>query len=179
VVGAHGLRGLLRIHCFGADPEALLGITRLRLVPSEGDEPGREFEVRSVAPGRRGELRMALAGVTDRDAAEALRGRRVQVDPGQLPELPEGEVYAYELVGCRLEGEDGTPVGTVREIWSTGAPDVLVVDGADGGEHLVPAALLREVDVAGRRAVVEVLPGLLEGPEGPRDSDGPNRPDRE
>jgi 16S rRNA processing protein RimM len=52
----------------------------------------------------------------------------------------------------------------VKEIWETGAHDVLVVEGEDGRRVLLPAAreFLREVDVAGRRVVIDVIPGLLD-----------------
>jgi 16S rRNA processing protein RimM len=134
------------VRCFGAEPEVLERVPRLILAgePGEAGE-GQEvsYPVESVAPGRRGELRVALEGVKDRDAAEALRGRRVLVEAAELEALPAGEYYGYQLVGCRIEGQDGAPVGTVREIWETGGPDLLVVEG--------------------RRAVVELVPGLLDG----------------
>jgi len=165
-VGAHGLRGQLRVRCFGAGPEVLEAAPRLILV-GEGDEPGAGLEVcypvESVAPGRRGELRVALEGVQDREAAEALRGRQVLVETSDLEALPAGEYYGYQIVGCRVEAQDGTPVGTVREIWETGGSDLLVVEDEGGREQLLPAALLQEVDVEGRRAVIELLPGLLDG----------------
>ena len=63
-----------------------------------------------------------------------------------------------------MEAEDGTPVGVVTGIWETGAPDVLVLEAEGGGERLLPAALLRRVDVEARRAVVELLPGLFDEP---------------
>jgi 16S rRNA processing protein RimM len=142
------------------------GIPRLILAgePGEGGE-GQEvcYPVESVALGRRGELRVALEGVEDRDAAEALRGCRVLIEAADLEALPAGEYYGYQIVGCRIEGQDGEPVGTVREIWETGGPDLLVVEGEGGREHLLPATLLREVDIEGRRAVVELTPGLLDG----------------
>jgi 16S rRNA processing protein RimM len=163
VVGAHGLRGQLRVRADGA--ETLDGVGRLVLRNPAGGEP-RAVEVEALAPGRRGELRLTLVGVDDRAAAEALRGWEVWAEVAQLEPLGEGEYYDFELVGCRLEGEDGTPVGTVAAIWRTGAPDVLVVDAPDGRQHLVPAALLRGVDRKARRAVAEILPGLLEGYEG-------------
>jgi 16S rRNA processing protein RimM len=154
------------VRCFGAEPEVLERIPRMILAgePGEAGE-GQEvcYPVESVAPGRRGELRVALEGVKDRDAAEALHGRRVLVEAAELEALPAGEYYGYQIVGCRVESQDGTPVGTVREIWETGGPDLLVVEGQGGREHLLPAALVREVDVEGQRVVIELLPGLLDG----------------
>ena len=52
----------------------------------------------------------------------------------------------------------------VTDIWSTGGPDVLVIESQGGEKHLIPAAesLLLEVDVEGRRIVVDAIPGLLD-----------------
>jgi 16S rRNA processing protein RimM len=63
-----------------------------------------------------------------------------------------------------VEARDGEPIGTVKEIWETGAHDVLVVEGPDGRRVLLPAVgeFLREIDVAGRRLVIEAIPGLLD-----------------
>jgi ribosomal 30S subunit maturation factor RimM len=52
----------------------------------------------------------------------------------------------------------------VTGIWETGAADVLVLAGPDGGERLVPASLLRRVDSGARRLVIELLPGLFDEP---------------
>ncbi len=164
VAGAHGLRGQLRVRCFGDEPEPLLGVTRVTLEPRNEQEEPCIYEVTSVAPGRRGELRLALAGVLRREQAEALRGREVRVDRDQIATLPAGEHYDFQLIGCRLEGTDGALIGTVRGILRTGAADVLVVEDAAGEERLIPAAqaLLEEVDVEGRRIVIEIPPGLLD-----------------
>lgn len=159
VLGAHGLRGALRVHSLADGPEALAGAAQVFL--GEEAERATAYEVLSVAAGRAGELRLKLSGVRHRDEVEALRGLRLWVEAAELAALPEGDYYAFELVGCRVEAEDGTALGVVREIWQTGAPDVLVVEGADGRQRLIPAALLRRVDRAAGRAVVELLPGLL------------------
>ena len=70
IVGAHGLRGQIRVRVLGGDPEELLRIPRLKVGESEGDPAAAEFEVAGAATGRAGEVRMALAGVDDREAAE-------------------------------------------------------------------------------------------------------------
>jgi 16S rRNA processing protein RimM len=88
----------------------------------------------------------------------------VVAEVSQLEALPEGEYYSYQLVGCRVEGADGQLIGTVREVWPTGAVDVLVVEGEKGERQLIPAAedQLRRVDIEARRIVIEILPGLLD-----------------
>jgi 16S rRNA processing protein RimM len=164
IVGAHGLRGQLRVRYFGGEPDHLTQNSAVWVAESEDDPAAVSYEVAEVGAGRRGQVRMALVGVEDRDSAERLRGKLVIVEAAQLSELPEGEYYSYQLVGCRVEGEDGREIGTVREVWSTGAPDVLVVEDEAGVRHLIPAAesLLREIDIDRQRIVIEILPGLLD-----------------
>ena len=163
VVGAHGLRGGVRVRSFTGSVDGLLGLTRVALGRGEDDPDPRPFELRAVAAGRRGELRMDLEGVRTRDDALAHKGLWVFADETELPALGPGEYYGHELLGCRVEGEDGRVVGRVREIWETGGSDLLVVRDDAGREHLLPAALLRRVDRRDRRIVVEILPGLLVG----------------
>jgi 16S rRNA processing protein RimM len=160
VVGAHGLRGAIRVRYFAEGPENLLAVKRVALGRSEADGEALAFDVGAVAPGRPGELRMELIGLRGRDAALALKGRLVLVAPGELATLPAGEYYGYQLLGCRVEDEAGTALGVVREIWETGPSDVLVVED-EGRRHLVPAAFLRRLDAAERRIVVEIPPGLI------------------
>jgi len=159
----------VRVRWLGDGPESLLSASRIVLGTDQDDAGRREYEVEKIGPGRPGEVRLALEGVETREAAEALRGRLVLGKAEDLPALPEGEHYWYELVGCDLETEDGRRVGRVREIWETGAHDVLVVDRDDGATCLVPTAreLLREIDVEARRVVVEDRPGLFDPADRP------------
>jgi 16S rRNA processing protein RimM len=161
VVGAHGLRGGLRVRYFADAAENLLDLKRVALARSEDDTEPQSFDVRAVAAGRPGELRVDLAGLRTRDDALARKGLLVIAAPGELRALGPGEYYGYQLLGCRVEGEDGMAVGILREIWETGASDLFVVADPDGGQRLVPAALLRHFDAENRRIVVEILPGLF------------------
>jgi len=161
LVGSHGLHGDLRLDCMAEAPETLRGVTRVRVEGERPDAPDLLLQVEGLAAHGNG-VRLRLAGIDTRDAADALRGRWVWAQPSQLEPLEHGEFYGYQLVGCELVGDDGTRIGSVRDLWRTGAPDVLVVDGDEGREYLIPAALLRSVDLVARRAVVELLPGLLD-----------------
>jgi 16S rRNA processing protein RimM len=164
VLGPHGLRGGIRVRWLGDGPEDLLRLAEVALGAGPEDAAPRSFPVESAAPGRPGEVRLELRGVGDRDAAAALRGLLVMAESAALAPLPEGEYYWFQFVGCRVEDEQGRTIGTIREIWETGAVDVLVVEGEDGRRRLLPAAedLLKEVDIEGRRIAVEAIPGLLD-----------------
>lgn len=164
IVGAHGLRGEVRVRITGDSGENLLQAEALWLARRIDDPSPRRVRVSSGGSGRSGEIRLGFEGIADRDAAEALKGMRILTEARALPKLPEGEFYWHELVGCRVESESGQVAGLVQEIWETGAHDVLVVVDERGVRRLVPtaAALLRSIDLAARRIVVADLPGLLD-----------------
>jgi 16S rRNA processing protein RimM len=52
-------------------------------------------------------------------------------------------------------------LGKVEEVLDTGADDVYIVRD-DESELLIPAidSVVKEIDIAGRRMVVELIPGL-------------------
>ena len=100
-------------------------------------------------------------------AAHALRGlvrARVLVPATALPPLDEHEFYYHEIEGFRVETADGRQLGEVAETFATGLNDVWVVRGT-GREYLIPviADVVKEIDRAARRIVIDPIPGLLDG----------------
>lgn len=164
IVGAHGLRGEVRVRLAGDSAENLLSADGVWLGRAADDPRARRVALRGGGPGRGGEVRLHLEGVDDRDAAEALKGLRVLLEQAALPALAPGEYYWHELIGCRVESEAGIDAGRVEEIWQTGAHDVLVLRDEQGVRRLVPTAdaLMKHVDLAARKIVVADLPGLLD-----------------
>ncbi len=119
--------------------------------------------VASAAPHGKGLVLVALDGVTDRDAAQALVGARLLVRADELPPPAPDEFYYHEVEGFLVETTEGVPLGAVGETFATGLNDVLVVRGGER-EYLIPviADVIRTIDRAGRRIVIEAIPGLLE-----------------
>jgi 16S rRNA processing protein RimM len=94
-------------------------------------------------------LILRLAGCSDRDAAEALRGQDLLVARAQAPELGEDEWWAEDLEGCTVRDGD-REIGTVRRLLALPSCEVLEVERAAGGEPLlVPlvSAAVRQVDL--------------------------------
>ena len=164
VVGAHGLKGQVRVRYFGDTAANLLQLSEMWLGRARDDARARHFEVHYAGTGRGGEVRLGLEGIGDREAALQLRGLLVMARPEHLAPLPAGEYYWYQVVGCEVVGTDGREIGTVVEIWETGAHDVMVVESEGGERHLLSTAreLMPEIDVENRRIAAETLPGLLD-----------------
>jgi 16S rRNA processing protein RimM len=96
-----------------------------------------------------------IAGVTDRNAAEALRGTRLYVARTALPEPDEDEFYHADLLGMAVVDEAGAAIGTVATVQDFGAGDVLEIRLAAGGTAWLPftRAQVPVVNVAARRLV--------------------------
>ena len=77
-------------------------------------------------------------GISDRSAAEALRGQLVELDRSVLPPLEEGEYYHADLIGLPCVDRDGEGVGTVVAVENFGAGDLLEVEIAGGRRSLIP-----------------------------------------
>jgi 16S rRNA processing protein RimM len=158
---AHGIKGQVSVEVRTDEPE-------LRLAPGAvlATDPASAGPL-TVADGRvhSGRLLLSFAGVSDRNAAEALRGTLLiaEVDPAQTPDDPE-EFYDHQLVGLDVVLADGTRVGELSAVLHLPAQDLLSVTRPDGTEALVPFVheIVPEIDLERRRVVLTPPPGLLD-----------------
>ena len=150
VARAHGVRGRILLAPYNADSEGVERVTRLWI-------GGREFQVARAERVHLGYL-VALRGIDDRNAAEALKGLPVQVDRSELPPPGEDEMYAIDLIGFEVQGEDGKVHGVVEDLEAAGPQDLLKLKGG----ALVPLGLVKEVLSEARRIVIEVPVGLFD-----------------
>jgi len=101
-----------------------------------------------------------LAGIDDRNAAASLIGAEILVAREQFSRAEEHEFFWADLVGLRVETEDGQLLGNVDHLLETGANDVLVVEGQR--RVLVPFVMnevVKRVDIGGGLIVVDWDPG--------------------
>ena len=161
------MRGEVLIKSYTASPQDIASYGLL--VEENGD---RQFEITKARLSKKG-LVATLAGVTDRNAAEALKGVVLCVARDALPEPNEDEYYHADLIGLEVRDEAGTPIGSVVAIQDFGAGELVDIRLAGTrGTVLLPFTreVVPEVDVAGGFVVVCPPPGLLDD-ESPKDSD--------
>jgi 16S rRNA processing protein RimM len=169
VVRAVGLRGLVGV---AGSEGSLAGLACVAVRRGEAAPQARR--VLEARP--QGKLwALALEGVADRTAAEALVGCEVLAERGDLGEAGEGLHYWGDLEGAAVETVTGAAVGRVTGLYATGGVDVLVVTG-ERGEVLIPLAPYVTVDRAAGKIVVDPPQGLLELQEqGQEEKGGPGR----
>ena len=105
-----------------------------------------------------------VAGCSDRDAAQALRGEELLAEGDAAPELGPDEWYAHELVGCAVR-DGAVEVGEVRALRALPSCEVLEVARTAGGDDLLVPLVrdaVRSVD-PGRRSIDVDLAFLGEG----------------
>ena len=130
IAGAHGVQGELRLKLFSDSVESLSRHQTLYV----GGAERRLLSIRES-----GKTAVArFDGISDRSAAEALRGSTVEVERSQLPPLEEGEYYHADLIGLAAVDREGNAVGTVVAVENYGAGDLLEVELADGKRSLIP-----------------------------------------
>jgi len=125
VIGAHGLNGQVRLKVFAEDIGAYKGFNHGALT------------LKSAQAGSNGVI-ARFAEITDRNAAEAMRGTELTVSRASLPPLADGEYYHTDLIGLPAVSSDGTALGSVVLVENFGAGDVLEIERPDGKRFMVP-----------------------------------------
>ena len=155
IVGAHGVRGVVRIKPFTDEPEAVGDYGPV------ADESGRHSYTLTVHGMHKGTVLAEIDGVSDRDAALALKGTRLYVPRDALPETDDAETFYHaDLIGLGVVDRAGTDLGRVVAVQDFGAGDLLEVARPDGTEWVLEFTResVPEVDLAGGRIVADPPP---------------------
>ena len=147
VAGSYGVRGWIKVIPGGGVAEALVAVREWWIAERRYDV----VEARAHSATVIGKL----AGVETREQALSLKGARVAVERAALGEPGEGHHILADLVGLEVRNEQGELLGTVKRWFSNGAQDVMEVAGERERLILWVSAIVKAVDVAGRRIVVD------------------------
>ncbi|MDY6841643.1 MAG: ribosome maturation factor RimM [Pseudomonadota bacterium] len=158
ITSVFGVKGWLKVYSYTDPRDGILNYPDWtldldgKLVPArleEGRRQGRGIVVR-------------LKGINDRDLARTYCGAEIRVSTAELPALPEGEFYWFQLEGLEVFTVDDECLGKVHHLVETGSNDVLVVRATAGSidqrERLIPylpGDVVQGVDQDSRRMVVD------------------------
>ena len=151
VTGAHGVRGIVRVKSFTAEPEDLTAYGPLT------DASGSRTYGVTVKGNAKGQLLAAIEGCTSRNDADAMKGTEFFIDRDLLPETEDAEeFYHADLIGLTAISAEGEDFGMVRAIFDFGSGDMLEVLGPDGkvALHAFTREVVPEIDLAAGRLTI-------------------------
>lgn len=177
ILDAWGIKGWFKVLPHSASPEALFSSRRWYLLPPERSaKPRRPAEAAATedwtqplllrvreAKDHSDSVVASSADITDRNAAESLKGARIFVPRSSFPTPQEGEYYWVDLIGLKVVNREGVVLGEVRDLMATGPQTVLVLHAVEGDktvERLIPfvSAFVDQVDTAARCITVDWQP---------------------
>ena len=153
IVGAHGVKGEVKLLPIGIDATYLAGFGTFYI----DGAPITPTACRA----HKGCLLLKLPGVEDMDAALALKGRTLAVRRAE-GHLPEGVFFDQELIGLTArDAATGEPLGKVEEVLLYPAHKVYAVRGGKD-EYLIPAvpAFVKEINLTGGYMDIHVWEGM-------------------
>lgn len=153
IAGAFGVSGEVRLKSFCTEPADIASFG-----PLLSEDGKRQFKVTLTRPVADG-LGARIAGVTSKEAADALRGTSLYVPRDRLPALPDDEFYHADLIGLDAFDTGGVLLGKVMAVYNHGAGDIVEISSIRHKSALLlpfTMAIVPNVDLSARRIVVNL-----------------------
>lgn len=160
IVNVVGLKGEVKVYSYAEEPDRF---ERLEKIFLGTEEKNTEYAVTKVR--YKGDMViLTLDGVTDRNAAEALKGSMVLMDEADLEELPEGVYYIKDLIGMKVVSDSGVELGILKDINTNTAQRVYEVARPGKPDILIPGVdeFILDTDMDNGVITVKVIEGLYE-----------------
>lgn len=159
---SHGVTGVVVVEPMTASAGEVFSVGRALIagtVKGEAAVPERALHIEMAEPFQGG-FRVQFREIADRDEADRWRNRHVLSPRSELPEPDESEIYLHDLVGLTVEGPDGARIGVVEAYYEL-PHDVMIEVRRESDQVMIPYQFVSEVDLEGKRLVVEPPVGLL------------------
>ena len=160
ITSTHGVRGEVKVYPTTDDPRRF---RRLKEVVLDTGREKMNLEIEGVKFFKQFVI-LKFKGLDNINDIEKYRQKSLYVTRKNAVRLQRDEYFIADLIGLKVQDEDGTELGTVKDVIETGANDVYEVEMADGRSLLLPAIkqCILNVDVENGMMQVHVLEGLLD-----------------
>jgi 16S rRNA processing protein RimM len=130
--GAHGVRGLVKLRSFTAEPEAVFDFA-----PLTEDSGKRVFKIAKKAAVKDYFI-VEVEGVKGKEAADQLRGDKLFIPRSLLPETRKREYYEADLIGLKAFDKKGKDFGGVLGVFDYGAGIFLEIGSSRKNSFMLP-----------------------------------------
>lgn len=159
ITSTHGIRGEVKVFPTTDDPERFKKLKNVILDTGKETLP---LEIENVKFFKQYVI-LKFKGIDNINDVERYRRCALLIERGDAVPLEDGEYFIADMIGMKVETEDGETLGTLTDVMETGANDVYVVSGPAHGEVLIPAIrdCILDVDVEKGQMTVHLMEGLI------------------
>lgn len=160
IVNTHGLRGEVKVVAWTDYPEVFEDIEYVYVKKNDGYE---RLDVKGIKY-QKGNLIVKFPQIKDIDEAQMYKNKVLYAERSMLGELPEGVHYIADLIGLEIVKENGEVVGTIADVFNTGANDIYDVKREGRKNLLIPVIdeVVLNIDLENKKVTVRMMEGLDE-----------------
>lgn len=157
IVNTHGLRGEVKLVPWTDSPQTFEEIDYVFIKKKTGDV---RLDIERLKY-QKNNLIVKFNQISSIEEAEKLKNQTVYIDRDALGELPEGVYYIADIIGLAAFDESGNAVGTIVDIFNTGANDIYDIK-REGKKNLLLPVIddVITVDLENERVIVKIPEGL-------------------
>ena len=154
IVNTHGLKGEVKVYSYTDNEKKILKLKKVYI-------RGKEYKVESMKLQKQMFL-MKLQGIDDIDQTKFLMNEMCFREVEKNESNDDEGYFIKDLVGMEVVDESGNTIGTLKEVFRTGANDVYEVVDKDNKSIYLPAIkkVIKSIDISSRKMTVELMEGL-------------------
>lgn len=161
IANTHGIRGEVKVFPTTDDVKRF---EKLKQIFIDTEKELIELQISSVKYFKNLVI-LKFKNIDNINQIEKYKGRDLLITRENAVPLEEDEYFIYDIIGAKVIEEDGSEIGELKEVLTTGANDVYVVKTTEGKEVLLPVIkdCVKEINVPDKKVVVHLMPGLIDG----------------
>lgn len=154
IVNTHGLKGEVKVYSYTDNEKKILKLKKVYI-------RGKEYKVESMRLQKQMFL-MKLQGVDDIDQTKFLMNEMCFREVEKNESNDDEGYFIKDLVGIEVIDESGNTIGTLKEVFRTGANDVYEVVDKNNKSIYLPAIkkVIKSIDISSHKMTVELMEGL-------------------
>ena len=159
ITQTHGIRGEVKVFPTTDDPTRFQDLKHVLLDTGKETLP---LEIENVKFFKQFVI-LKFKGYDNINDVERYKRCPLLVERSEAVPLEEDEYYITDMIGIQVTTDEGEDFGVLKDVLTTGANDVYMIDHPSAGEVLVPAIkeCILEVDIPGRKMKIHVMDGLI------------------
>ncbi len=154
IVNTHGLKGEVKVYSYTDNEKKILKLKKVYI-------RGKEYKVESMRLQKQMFL-MKLQGIDDIDQTKFLMNEMCFREVEKNESNDDEGYFIKDLVGMEVIDEDGNTIGTLKEVFRTGANDVYEVVDSSNKSIYLPAIekVIKNIDISTHKMTVRLMEGL-------------------